>query len=86
MPKMPLLSNTTTTMAFFTRVRPADLQDPGNNPPYVEGETQTHNTTLRDVWQLESKNDEEFKHMDQALVDRLLLLIPEEYKRAFIAQ
>ena len=53
---------------------------------YDEGKIQTHNTTIRGVWQLEKKNNEEFKHMNRALVDRLLLLIPEQYKRAFILQ
>ena len=71
---------------FSTRLRPADPQDPGENPSYDQSENQTHNTTIRDVWQLEKKNYEEFKHMNRALADRLLSLLPEEYKHSFIAQ
>ena len=41
--------------------------------------------TIRDVWQLKHKNHQEFKHMNRALVDRLLSLIPVECEQAFIA-
>ena len=66
---------------FSTRVRLADPRYPGNNPCYVEGETQTHNAIIRDVWQLERKYHSKLKHMHQTLVDSLLFLIPEEYKQ-----
>ena len=38
---------------FSTKVRPADPQDPGENPSYDQGKTQMHNTTVRDFWQFE---------------------------------
>ena len=41
---------------FSTILQPADPQDSGDDPSYIEGEIQTHNTTIRDVWQLERKN------------------------------
>ena len=42
---------------------------------------------MRDVWQLEKKTHEEFKHMkNRSLADRLLQMFPEEYKQALIAQ
>ena len=40
---------------FSTKVRPADPQDPGDTPSYYQGKTQTHNTTIRDFWQLEKE-------------------------------
>ena len=71
---------------FSTRLQPADPQDQAENPSYNDSEGTTHSTTIRDVWQLEKKKYEEFKHMNRALADRLLFLLPEEYKRYFIAQ
>ena len=41
---------------------------------------------IRDVWQLERKKHDEFKHMNHALADRFLSLISGEYKRSFLAQ
>ena len=49
---------------FSTSVRLADPQDPGNNSSYDNGKSQTHNNTIRDVWQLKRKNYKEFKHMN----------------------
>ncbi len=43
----------------------------------------TVNTTIGDVWQLLHKYHEEHKHMNSALADRFLKLIPDANRHAF---
>ena len=42
-----------------------------------------HNATIRDTWQLNNKYFEEHKHMNAAMRDRFLKLIPEANRRAY---
>ena len=67
---------------FSTRAYPTAPVDPGTNPSYDTGENATVNTTIRDQWQLNNKNFEEDKHINRALVDRFLRLVPEANRRA----
>ena len=68
---------------FSTRPKPNPPIDPGQNSSYNDNESQTYNTTVRDVWQLNNKNYEENKHLNRALVDRFLNLIRGAYKSFF---
>ncbi len=61
---------------FLTRPYPAAPPDPVTNPSYNKVEGATVNTTIRDVWQLAHKYYEEHKHMNSALFDRFLKIIP----------
>ena len=71
---------------FSTRARPNPPVDPGENPSYVNGGNPTENTTIRDQWQLNNKNYEEWKCFNRALVNRFLSLLPEAYQRSFKSQ
>ena len=68
---------------FSTRQRPTPPVDPGNNPSYINGGTNTENATIRDQWQLNNKNYEEWKCFNRGLVDRFLSLLPAEYQWSF---
>ena len=68
---------------FSTRQYPTAPLDPGDNPSYNGGADATANTTIRDVWQLDFKYYEEHKHINAALVDRFLKLLPEPHRIAF---
>ena len=68
---------------FSTRPYPAAPIDPGPNPSYHGGADATENTTIRDLWQLNHKYHEEHKHINIALVDRFLKLLPHAHRVAF---
>ena len=68
---------------FSTRAYPTAPVDPGTNPSYDTGENATVNTTIRDQWQLNNKHFEEDKHVNRALVDRFLRLVPDANRRAY---
>ena len=55
---------------------PCHPPNPVNNPSYNNAEGATHNTTIRDTWQLAHEHYEEYKHMNAALVNRFMKLIP----------
>ena len=68
---------------FSNRPYPAPPQDLSPNPSYNQHENQLHNATIRDTWQLENKSFEEHKHMNAAMRDRFLKLIPEANQYTF---
>ena len=69
---------------FSARPYPAPPQNPGPNPSYNHGQDGLHNTTIRETWQLDNKYYEEHKHMNAAMRDRFLKLLPEANRSAYV--